>query len=256
MSGPKLKPSIIWVPGACHLPSHYKPCTDILKSKGYRTITVRTASVRQTGPYPNGFSQDLGAIVSAILTELDEGHDVILVMHSYGGMPGSAAVEGLLKSDRELNGLAGGVIGLIYISSYVVDVGVNPMANGMGAPEEDQKSLVKIDEEGMLLFVDPVAGFYHDVQKDAAQKAAESLQPFAAMTLNKEQTYAPWKHLPSIYIICEDDKILLPAHQEAMASQEGGLWTVVRMKSGHSPFLSQPNELAAVIEQAVQNFTK
>ena len=47
----------------------------------------------------------------------------MLVLHSYGGLPGGAAAYGLSKSERQGQGQAGGVIGLIYLSAFLIEEG-------------------------------------------------------------------------------------------------------------------------------------
>ena len=55
-----------------------------------------------------------------LLPVLDiEKHDVVLVMHSYGGLPGSAAARGLGKKDRDASGKSTAVLGQIFIASIL-----------------------------------------------------------------------------------------------------------------------------------------
>ena len=44
-------------------------------------------------------------------------------MHSYGGIPGSAALNGLGKVEREKNGEKGGVVRLVYVASWILREG-------------------------------------------------------------------------------------------------------------------------------------
>ena len=94
------------VPGASQSPSHYGYLFHLLHSHDYPTFSTLLPS---TGPA-------VGTIQTAqadtdyvrermLLPILDtEEHDVIMVMHSYSGMPGSAAALGLSKADRTANG--------------------------------------------------------------------------------------------------------------------------------------------------------
>lgn len=52
-------------------------------------------------------------------------------MHSYGGVPGSSAARGLGKVQRVGEGKTGGVVGLIYISGFVLPGGAS-VADGQG----------------------------------------------------------------------------------------------------------------------------
>jgi hypothetical protein len=60
--------------------------------------------------------------VTAALTPLvNAGKNVVMVMHSYGGAPGSAAVKGLTRAVRQTAGLPGGVIELVYMAAFAFD---------------------------------------------------------------------------------------------------------------------------------------
>jgi hypothetical protein len=50
-----------------------------------------------------------------LLPLLEEGKDVIVFVHSYGGVVGGAAAAGLSKSARSVEGKPGGVVGLLYL---------------------------------------------------------------------------------------------------------------------------------------------
>jgi hypothetical protein len=58
-------------------------------------------------------------------------------------------------------------------------------------------------------------------------------------------------HIPTSYLLCEDDQALVAAVQEAMIAHvrdEGVQVEVTRIRAGHSPFLSRIEETAAWIE--------
>lgn len=117
------KPTLILVPGSWHVPEHFEPMTKLLETHGYHVVGARLPSNRQTPPWGQTCLDDAAAVAARILTECDAGNDIVLVMHSYGGVPGSSAAKGLLKKDREAHGLKGGIIGLIYIAALVLDEG-------------------------------------------------------------------------------------------------------------------------------------
>jgi hypothetical protein len=54
-----------------------------------------------------------------IMPVLDGGKDLVLVVHSYGGLVGSAASKGLSKSEREAEGKEGGIVGLVWIAAFI-----------------------------------------------------------------------------------------------------------------------------------------
>lgn len=63
---------------------------------------------------------------------VEQGKDVILVAHSYGGLPstevlGLAKEKGLIKSDRQTQGESGGVVRVAYMTVLVPEKGGNAM---------------------------------------------------------------------------------------------------------------------------------
>lgn len=70
--------------------------------------------------------------IRSITTELaEEGKDIVLVMHSYGGVCGTESVKGVAKVERAQCRKNGGIIHLMYISSPVPSVG-GSIATQMG----------------------------------------------------------------------------------------------------------------------------
>jgi hypothetical protein len=58
---------------------------------------------------------------------LDQGEDVVIFMHSYGGVYGPASLEGISKKERETKGLKGGVIALVFCAAFVAPKGTTAM---------------------------------------------------------------------------------------------------------------------------------
>ena len=119
MPRPPSRPVFVIVPGASQSPSHYGYLFHLLSGQGYPTLSSLLPS---TGTGEKVTAQDDTDYVRSrlILPVLDiEKHDVILVMHSYSGLPGSAAALGLGKADRLAEGKTTSVIGQIFIISVL-----------------------------------------------------------------------------------------------------------------------------------------
>ena len=122
MAASNPKPTIIYIPGAWHTPAAFQTVRTQLESLGYPTAGVYLASVGAEPPLQT-WEKDVEAIHAAAKQPVDAGGDVIYVMHSYGGLPGSEAVKGLVKTEREKEGKRGGVLGLVYIASMCLGEG-------------------------------------------------------------------------------------------------------------------------------------
>ena len=113
------RPVIVLVPGASQSPAHYAHLLHLLQSAGWPTLSCLLPS---TGTYGDTTAQtDTDFIRShMLLPVLDvEQHNIILLLHSYSGMPGSAAALGLGKAERTAQGKSTAVLGQIFISAMI-----------------------------------------------------------------------------------------------------------------------------------------
>ena len=111
-------PTIIFVPGAWHVPEHYEPVVKDLGKHGFPAFAVSLPSVGGNPPVTS-FDADVDAIISAITSVVDQCNDVILVFHSYGGMPGTEAVGRIVEARRDTEKTNGKIKHLIYMSAHV-----------------------------------------------------------------------------------------------------------------------------------------
>lgn len=123
-----MAPTIVFVPGAWHGPEAFDAVRRDLATRGYPTSAVALPSVGTKDP-----SITLAADTAAVRAELDkllgESKDVVLVTHSYGGVPGSNAVRGLGKKER--GGDAAGVLSVVYMASFAIPAGTS-LLDGLG----------------------------------------------------------------------------------------------------------------------------
>ena len=119
------KPTFAFVPGAFHTPAHFQPLVDALAAAGYEGVGIPLPIVG-AGAGKCVSSDDAGAIREVLKELVVEKHkEVILVCHSYGGVPGSEAIRGLEKSAVQ----HGGVVGYVGICAFMCREG-ETMAEG------------------------------------------------------------------------------------------------------------------------------
>lgn len=199
------KPTILLVPGAWHAPSGFSPLTKYLTQHGYTVEGISLASVGSSPPQPN-FDADVNVIASTISKHADSGSDVILLFHSYGGVPGTSACKGLLKSDRSTTGKQGGVVHLIYCCAFAVDEGVCLM-DGLGGQPPSWFDFAA--DEKTLMPKTPVETFYNDIDdKKVLDELVASLKPQSYGAFWSQCSYAAWRDVASTYVVCERDEAL------------------------------------------------
>lgn len=114
--------TFVMVPGAWHPASALDPVAKPLRADGYTVSGVDLPSCGAEPPL-GGFGPDVDAISRAIAAEADAGKDVVVFMHSYGGVVGTQACRGLGKREREAAGKKGGVVRLVYCCAFLLGDG-------------------------------------------------------------------------------------------------------------------------------------
>jgi hypothetical protein len=123
------KPEFIIVPGAWHSPEAFNSTTILLQNAGYIVHGISLPSVG-TSPPLQSFDPDVSVIQDGINKLLSSGKNVVMVYHSYGGVPGSEALGEYIKtleSGEKKEGW-GIVRRLVYCCAFVLPEGGSLMA--------------------------------------------------------------------------------------------------------------------------------
>ncbi len=222
-------PTIVLVHGAWHGGWCWQRLTPHLTQRGFKCRTLDLPSVGARPGETVGLSADAAA-VKAVLAELRG--PVILCGHSYGGMVISLAAAGDSRIEN-----------LVYVCAYVPESGesVADIRGGKRLPW-----VQKLD--GGLTMPDPEragALLYGGCDAATRQWALRQLRPQCNAAFEEAVRAPGWKELRSTYVVCADDGVIAPELQrEVLASRAT---RVIELDSGHSPFLSMPEELADIV---------
>ena len=114
------------IPGAWHPSSIYAPFVFQLQSAGYNTVVIEYPSTNSSSPTTATCTQDAKDVHRQFTSFIeDEGKNLIVIGHSYGGIIAAGAAYGLSAKTRAQEGKSGGVLGLVYISAFVVQEGMS-----------------------------------------------------------------------------------------------------------------------------------
>lgn len=114
------KPTVVIVPGAFHSPSHYDEMIAELHQAEYSTLCLALPSLNPQNPHASDVAGDTAFVHDKMLLPLLEAEkDILLVMHSYGGIPGSCAAKELSKGKRSSQGHTAGIVGIVYIAAIL-----------------------------------------------------------------------------------------------------------------------------------------
>lgn len=118
------KPTIVIIPGSFSPGSFYFATVDKLREYGYEAMVKDLPSASRLPPEKAATMYEDADYFRAIAEKLaDEGKDVVFVTHSYGGVVGTEAAKGVLKTDRQAAGKPGGIVRLVYVTSVVPSQG-------------------------------------------------------------------------------------------------------------------------------------
>ncbi|KAI9643806.1 hypothetical protein NHQ30_007156 [Ciborinia camelliae] len=222
MPRPPTKTVFVLVPGASQSPAHYGLLFHLLLTRGhpvYSAILPSTGSAKEevTAAYDAAYVRD-----QMILPILDvEGHDVVLVMHSYSGVPGSAAAVGLGKKDREAMApdKAAGIL-------TCDDPG--PPLYGDVTPQEFQDAIV-------MSTLCPSYASWHSACPRASWDE-EAFKGRIAFVRTLKDTGIPLEF------------------QDMFIKGTGVDWIVKDMDTGHSPQLVQPEKICDMLVELAKGF--
>jgi pimeloyl-ACP methyl ester carboxylesterase len=118
-----MTPTILLIPGMSSIASVlYAPLVRELLKLGFADVLpLELPSVDATSRVkdlvPDPLTVDIQSIRAKIQALVDDGKEVVVAAHSYGGTPSLYASEGLWKHERQSKGLEGGVLKAVLISS-------------------------------------------------------------------------------------------------------------------------------------------
>lgn len=229
----------VLIHGAWHGAWYWSRLIEELEGMGH---VVRAPDLPGHGDDPaDGASVTMDDYVGRVVGALMEGSEpAVLLGHSMGGMPVSAAAEA--EPDR--------VAALVYLCAFLPRDG-----ESLGSIERrNPRPLVPqhVTPDGGVLRIDPSRGrelFYGDASEADVAHAASRLTPQPAQPFGAPValTEARFGRIPKHYVECTRDGAISIELQRDMAAATPGV-TVHSLASDHSPFLSRPAELAATLD--------
>jgi len=207
--------------------------------KVYDRLTARGFKVTVVQPPMTSFQEDVNA--AKRILDLQDGPS-ILVGHSYGGMVITEAGNG------------SNVAGLVYIAAFQPDAGESLHDLAGRIPAATKGITVTTDE---FIYLDPkvyVSDFAADIPRAEADFMARSQVFPAKVSFDAKIKQAAWKTKRSWALIAADDRAIHPDLMRMMAQRAGS--QSMEVKASHAVFLSQPDVVARLIEDAATALSK
>ena len=187
----------------------------------------------------------LDLYVDAVIAEINRNSEpVVLVGHSAAGVTIASVAERIPER----------ISRLIYLCAYAPKDGDALHIMRKRAKRQLVLPAIVRADDGLSYTVDPVKGpgiFYHDCSAESVEYALAHLGPQPILPQETPvKLGANYETVPRSFILSEDDHTIPPEEQENMVAD----WPkgdVHRLNCGHSPFFSQPETLARLIDKIV-----
>ncbi|KAF2179041.1 hypothetical protein K469DRAFT_674683 [Zopfia rhizophila CBS 207.26] len=250
-------PTIAIIAGAATTAEHYGSLRPAFEAKGFPTACVDPPSITVEDATTVTVDHDINFVRDIVLAPLlGEGKDVVLLLHSYGGTYGAAAVNGLSKKERAEKGEKGGVLGLIYAASFCTEPGQSALqALGMS---DLLGGIVPGDKPGTLIFSDPKS-LWPNLPAEEGALWIGKLKPCSVSAIGTPVSYASYQD-PSYkgaiaYVSMEDDQIISKELKQGYLNKSG-ITLIKSVKGGHGINLEAREEVVGVVLELVDVFVK
>ncbi|KAK7757429.1 hypothetical protein SLS62_000443 [Diatrype stigma] len=269
---PQEKPTIVLVSGAWCVPAHYSALTHALSTAGFRVHAPTNPTCGGTSARPAtaaavavSYADDVRHL-RAVLAERVEaaGESVVLVMHSYGGAIGTAAVpRSLTAAARRARGLPGGVTHLVYLCAYLLPRHWCPMdvVRQAGALQLLADEVEVAADGGACMLKHPVEALCHDLEDPAErQRQADLLVWFPPAALGVKASdcdgddggFEAWREVPATYVRTTEDRCVPPAYQELMLKEVEKSGVEIRqlsLQTSHAVYATKTQEIVKLVEE-------
>lgn len=232
--------TFIFIHGSWHGSWNWHRILPILEKAGHRAIALDLPGMgRDKTPIQQ---VTLQTSVDSICTLLDAQEEkVILVGHSKNGILISQAAEYRPHKIEKL----------VYLAAYLIPNGKTQREYSMQDTEGVLKPFVKFDEHLNATTLDRAIykeGLYADCDEDIVQLASVLLshEPVVSGVTPLQLTDEHFGSVPRVYIECTEDRAVTPFIQRKMYT-EMPCEKIYSMATSHSPFFSQPQELADIL---------
>ena len=233
----------VLVHGSAHGSWCWQRVVPLLVQSGHRVVAVDLpGNGHDDTPLADVTLETYAEHVCGVLDSLNG--PAVLVGHSLGGITISRAAE--LRPDR--------VAVLVYLTAVLLEDGVTFMSAVSDESQDAQQALEArsswnlSEDRTHVLYKAELAQhrFYNDCSEQDVEWAKSMLvpQPVGPLLSPMRTTDANFGRVPRVYIECAQDNAVSPEFARRMYTALPCA-EVITMQTGHSPFMSAPDELAA-----------
>ncbi|MEV7558620.1 alpha/beta hydrolase [Streptomyces sp. NPDC089795] len=212
--------AVLLVHGLYHRPEHFADVAERLRATGIEVAV------------PELHRGSLRADTAAVQAAVDALREPPVVLgHSYGG----SVITGVRGAGH-----------LVYLAAFVPDTGES--AAGLGGASARLRDAIRPEPDGSTsLCPDRAAeALYNGCPAATAGRAVGLLRTQAPGCGRGVPDRQSWKHTPSTYVVCAQDRAIDPGLQRRMSSR---CTDVREWRTGHSPFVGRPHLVVGLLRE-------
>jgi pimeloyl-ACP methyl ester carboxylesterase len=230
---------ILLIHGACHDHWCWHATVPLLEAQGHDVLALDM-------PGRGNDTRDPAALTLADHAETilgAAGDGAVLVGHSAGGFSISAAAQA--APEKALH--------LIYVAALLPQDGDTLVGKMRSFEAKERPRFRRAGTDAYIFDPEGAAPFlYNGATEAEAAAALDHIVPEPNAPHQEEIRLEPgFDAVPKSYIRCTEDRMIPAADQERMAAQ--GKAARYDLATGHSPFLSDPRGLAALIHRIAES---
>jgi hypothetical protein len=224
---------VVLIHGSYHGPWCWERLSPLLEAAGHR-VTAADMPIADPALGAAGYAD-------AIIEQVDWSEAPVVVAHSMAGL-----VAPIVATKRE-------VLRLVFLSAMlpvpgrsIAEQRASEPIDGLVPPTTAEWT----DLGDGVWQVGPNTArelFFHDATPQVAAWATARLRPQAYRFMNEVTPLTAWPDVSVASIVCTDDRAVNPEWSRRAARERLGV-EPVEIGGAHSPFMTRPGELAALLE--------
>lgn len=264
---PTMHPHILFVPGSFSPATIYAPFISLLQNTSVPASAVDLPSVIAPGAAlpskPASLYDDAAAIHAALTPLLDAHKEIVLLAHSYGGLPASQVFQypRISLKERRHAGLGGGISKIIYVSSPLPELDHSsnyPVAvPNSYTTQMPGTSFITLDADGYLTISNQelaAKAIYSDMPLEEGLEQVKTLGRQSPTAFADNVTVAGWTRAPVAFSAGDEDMVVPYGRQQQiigyLALQSGGV-QARQWHGGHAPMFARPEAFVEEIKALI-----
>ncbi|KFA51397.1 hypothetical protein S40293_03244 [Stachybotrys chartarum IBT 40293] len=268
------RPLVLIVGGGWHTPANYGRLIHALEAAGHQIHCPRHPSMNGDRPPTAGFADDVRSLRAYVEQLVDDGRQILALMHSYGGQVGTEALHGLGAQIRVKQGKIGGIVHLVYMCAYALLEGHSSKLRLLHAFGDINAVLVidKVKEMGNEDLLPLVFNFTEDnnvlcrdakailfepggASEEEVQEYLSQLVVWNGQCMYERVTKSAWRDIRTTYIHTTKDMTVPITYQKSMVEtieKEDREVRTFELDAGHCPNLTATGGVVSIIEELMK----